>query len=72
MDNLIVDVFIRPEPILNFDLDSISKIIIMKSVFSLAARRTNVAEGGTEVGTRAGELKTYWTNPLPGRGRYGR
>ena len=44
----------------------------MKSVFSLAARRTNVAEGGTEVGTRAGELKTYWTKPLPGRGRYGR
>jgi hypothetical protein len=46
--------------------------VVLKSVFSLAARRTNVAEGGTEVGTRAGELKTYWTNPLPGRGRYGR
>ncbi len=38
---------------------------IMKSVFSLAARCTQAARGGTQDRGRAGELKTDWTKPLP-------
>jgi len=38
---------------------------IMKSVFSLAARRTGPPREGCGVGGRAGELKTDWTKPLP-------
>jgi hypothetical protein len=37
----------------------------MKSVFSLAARRTWLHGGAAEGRGRAGELKTDWTKPLP-------
>jgi hypothetical protein len=42
----------------------------MKSVFSLAARRTSVS-GWHRDWVRAGELKTDWTKPLVDSPAYG-
>jgi hypothetical protein len=38
----------------------------VKSIFSLAARRTSPTEEAPKVWGCAGELKMYWTKPWPG------